>query len=175
MNIFMVDKDPTKCAQALDSLRLNKMILETAQLLSTAYRHLWLADGQAPHADLYKETHTNHPCSVWARKSAHNYRWLVDYFKALHDEWLYRGHTEHTSYRKLYNTFAAPANAIMFHTIDTVTFDFDCSNVDEAGSLASRYRTCLFNKWINDSRKPNWEKRGMPDWLTQYQKDQINA
>ena len=144
MNIFMVDKDPNKCAQALDSLRLNKMILETAQLLSTAYRYMWLADGQAPHEDLYKVTHLNHPCSIWARKSAHYYVWLVSYFKALHDEWLHRGHGEHTSYRKLYNTFAAPANALV--TPADPIFDFDCSNIDEPGSLASRYRTCLFNK-----------------------------
>lgn len=36
MNIFAFDPDPWACALWLDDVRKNKMILETAQLLSSA-------------------------------------------------------------------------------------------------------------------------------------------
>ena len=39
MNIFVIDPDTAKCAQALDDLRLNKMIIETAQLLTEYLIH----------------------------------------------------------------------------------------------------------------------------------------
>ena len=74
MNIFLVDKNPVVCAQALCDLRLNKMIFETAQLLCTAYRH-WHdpEDVEAYKDTIYKVTHENHPCSIWIRKSIGNY------------------------------------------------------------------------------------------------------
>ena len=63
MNIFVPYPDSMKCAEALDDLRLNKMILETAQLLSTAARfHGYVGN-------VYGSTHINHPCSVWARQT----------------------------------------------------------------------------------------------------------
>jgi hypothetical protein len=76
MNIFVVDQDTYKSAQALDDLRLNKMIVETAQILSTAM-HL---RGYAGIDRIYKPTHQNHPCCVWARESSENYKWLLLYF-----------------------------------------------------------------------------------------------
>jgi len=63
MNIFVVSPDTMECAKALDDLRLNKMIIETAQLLSTAMR----VQGYTGN-DIYKSTHVNHPCAVWARR-----------------------------------------------------------------------------------------------------------
>ena len=61
MNIFITSFDSKEAASHLDDLRLNKMILETAQLLSSAYRHLF-GDNEL----LYKDTHFNHPCAIWA-------------------------------------------------------------------------------------------------------------
>ena len=59
-----------------------KMILESAQILSTAHRVL---DG-AEYADkfgLYKVAHKNHPSTVWTRSSHKNYLWHFDLFKAM--------------------------------------------------------------------------------------------
>lgn len=81
MNIFLTSFNPKEAASHLDDLRLNKMILETAQLLSSAYRHLFGDDEL-----LYKDTHLNHPCSIWARKNIDSYSWLVEYFDALAKE-----------------------------------------------------------------------------------------
>ena len=94
MNIFYIHTDPKICAEwAVDS-HCVKMILESAQLLSTAHRMLdgvqyidassgrkikrWrLSDAREP--VLYSATHINHPSAVWARESNNNYNWLWCY------------------------------------------------------------------------------------------------
>lgn len=87
------------------------MILETAQLLSTAHRIIdgtqfigktktgrnvkrWsLTDQREP--VLYQATHINHPSAIWARTSVENYNWLVDHFFALLVEYKYRYEKTH--------------------------------------------------------------------------------
>ena len=71
MNIFYLDKDPYICAKMHCDKHVVKMILETAQLLSTAHNEL---DG-TPHIECYKSTHKNHPSAVWVRENAQQYLW----------------------------------------------------------------------------------------------------
>ena len=52
MNIFYLHHDPKLCAQYHVDKHVVKMILETAQLLSTAH---WLSGGEGP----YRATHKN--------------------------------------------------------------------------------------------------------------------
>lgn len=111
MNIFQVDLDPIISAQALVDKHVVKMILESAQLLSTAHRVL---DGVLVNEKtdtgrnvkkhklnddreniLYKDTHVNHPSSIWCRESISNYIWLFDHFKALLDEYTFRYNKKH--------------------------------------------------------------------------------
>lgn len=63
-----------------------KMILESAQLMSTAH-HLH----NSKHAPLlYKPTHTKHPSAIWVRQSKQHYEWLYQHFVALCDEYTKR-------------------------------------------------------------------------------------
>ena len=106
MNIFYLDHDVRKCAEMHNDKHTVKMILEYAQLLSTAHRVL---DGTVstrlsksgrkqqyyPLADerdnfLYSATHVNHPSAVWVRYSYENYEWLYKLFIALLDEYTHR-------------------------------------------------------------------------------------
>jgi hypothetical protein len=64
-----------------------KMIVETAQLLSTAHH---LAGLDLDLTELYKQTHINHPCSKWARESIDNYVWLCDLGMELCYEYTFR-------------------------------------------------------------------------------------
>lgn len=82
------------------------MILEYAQLLSTAHRFLdgnqsvrlsktgrkqtayVLSDDREP--ILYSATHINHPSAVWARHSIANYMWLAELLEMLCGEYTYR-------------------------------------------------------------------------------------
>lgn len=161
MNIFLTSADPRLCAQALDDLRLNKMILETAQMLCVAYRHHF---PQYDDIDLYKSTHINHPCTLWACKNIHNYIWLVNHFKELTDEKYQRTAQWHLSYVKLYGTFfESIANIEVFPT--NIDFSFNCSQTfPSTGDVFEDYRICLIRKWDNDKREPTWTKRGPPEW-----------
>lgn len=86
MNIFYLHDNPTTAAQYQCDKHVVKMILETAQLLSTAH-HLAGSD----HAEtLYKVTHKNHPCAVWVRQCSGNYSWTLDHLKALLAEYTHR-------------------------------------------------------------------------------------
>ena len=77
------------CAQMHVDKHVVKMILEYAQLLSTAH---CVIDGIQV---AYKKTHVNHPSAVWARSSMCNYMWLYRLFCALLDEYTYRYNKVH--------------------------------------------------------------------------------
>lgn len=100
MNIFYLDSNPKIAAQAMTNKHVVKMILESAQLLSTAHH---LIDGdQATDKDLlYKPTHHNHPSAVWVRQSALHYLWLYEHFMALCNEYTERYGKIHATFTKL--------------------------------------------------------------------------
>ena len=106
MNIFYIDPDPITCAEYHVDSHVRKMVIEYAQMLSTAHRVL---DGEKyedyssgrkitrwRHPDivldsvLYKSTHVNHPCNIWVRQSAGNYQYLYELFVAVADEFIFR-------------------------------------------------------------------------------------
>lgn len=98
MNIFFFDQDPVTCAQMHCDKHVVKMILEYAQLLSTAHR---VIDGDHVNDVLYKATHINHPSAKWVRHSKSNYDWLYSLFIALCDEYSYRYEKTHMTDSKL--------------------------------------------------------------------------
>lgn len=88
MNIFVLDTDPKLAAQYHCDKHVVKMILESAQMLSTAV-------GQG-----YKPTHTTHPCTLWVKASRSNAEWLIELATHLNVEWQnrYRHTNNHKSY-----------------------------------------------------------------------------
>lgn len=104
MNIFALSKNPVEAARLQCDKHVVKMILETAQMLSTAHREL--GSDIDPNL-LYKKTHVNHPSAVWIRKSNQNYQWAVEHFEALCDEYTFRYEKTHLSDTKLRQLFRA--------------------------------------------------------------------
>ena len=119
MNIFYVDKNPVVAARSLVDKHVVKMILESAQLLSTAHRLLdgeqrisqrlvpgtletpkyrkhtsWVLPDSRDYV-MYSATHANHPSAVWCRTSIENYNWLVEHFFGLMEEYTYRYERKH--------------------------------------------------------------------------------
>ena len=68
MNIFFLHKHPVIAAQMQCDKHVVKMVLETAQMLSTAAR----AKG---HDAGYKSAYPKHPMTLWVNQSADNFRW----------------------------------------------------------------------------------------------------
>lgn len=96
MNIFYLDSDP-KLAAKFHCDKHQKMILESAQLLSTAHR-----ETGSPWADqVYKSTHKQHPSSLWTRASHDHYSWLFELFRELTNEFYNRRGKVHGSWTKL--------------------------------------------------------------------------
>ena len=106
MNIFYLDNDVTTCAEMHVDKHCVKMILEYAQLLSTAHRVL---DGNivvglsksgrkqqryilndSRDQIMYSATHINHPSAIWCRANLENYLWLHSMLVALCKEYTYR-------------------------------------------------------------------------------------
>ena len=83
MNIFYLDPDPRRCAEYHYDTHVVKMILESAQLLSTAH-HLCGEGGP------YKLTHQNHPSAIWTRSSIAHYNWLYCLMLELGKEYTHR-------------------------------------------------------------------------------------
>lgn len=119
MNIFHLDNDPVIAAQMMCDKHIPKMIVEAAQMLSTAHRML---DGTMmrrpsksgkrmvnyyelpdPHLDevVYNAVHFNHPSTVWTRESKDNYQWHYKHFLTLCDEFVFRFGKQHLTYEKL--------------------------------------------------------------------------
>lgn len=83
MNIFVLDLDPMTCAQYHCDKHVVKMILETAQMMSTTCRISGIDAG-------YKESFKNHPCTKWVRESIDNYTWLHKMVFFLNEEYKFR-------------------------------------------------------------------------------------
>ena len=123
MNIFYLHSDPNIAARAMTDKHCVKMILESAQLLSTAHRvldgtpYIKLSKSNAKLTryhhplPLYQATHINHPSAIWVRESADNYAWLYSHFLALCKEYTRRYGKTHKSYTDL-NAYLSqpPAN-----------------------------------------------------------------
>jgi len=106
MNIFYLHDNPNICAEMHVDKHCVKMILESAQLLSTAHRVLdgvvtegisksgrkakrWILPDDRD-LNIYAATHINHPSALWARQSMDNYAWLHSLLNALCNEYSYR-------------------------------------------------------------------------------------
>jgi hypothetical protein len=160
MNIFVSSLDPVESAQALDTLRLNKMVLESAQLLSTN-----MTIRKVPGAP-YRPTHMHHPCQV-ALDNPHNFTWLVSHFKALCEEYTYRTGKHHKCSQFLH-LFERAKELDNFEE-NKLTLP-NCTKFKENSLLTEGYKLALIDKWINDVRCPKWNgpanNRGMPKWAS---------
>lgn len=107
MNIFTTDKCAELSAYALPNVLVNKMIIESAQLLCTAHHELG-SDKEG----LYKPTHKNHPSAIWARSSKGNYQWLYSHFKTLGEVYELRSDKVHKTIKKLLDTLVEAPRAI---------------------------------------------------------------
>ena len=100
MNVFYLDECPLKCATMHCHVHQNKMIIEYAQLLSTAHH---IIDGDASIDGLYKVTHRNHPSAIWVRESTDHYDYVLELWIALCALYTKRTGKEHATYRKLFS------------------------------------------------------------------------
>lgn len=153
MNIFVLDSDPEMCAQYHADKHVVKMILETAQLLSTAIR---LTGGNYG----YKATHKNHPSNIWARQTKQNFYWLQQLGISLLAEYTYRYNKKHKS-----------ASVILCASADTIP---DGNLTPFAQAMPDEYKNndavqAYRNYYVGAKRKMLvYTRRKPPIWLSDF-------
>lgn len=153
MNIFYLDKNPAKCAEYHCDQHCVKMIIEYAQLMSTAHR---LLDGDDDR--FYKKTHMNHPSAIWTRASQANYEYLYKLFCALCDEFKVRYGKPHLTDIKMRGVLKSPPVNIPNEPFiePPLAMPDHCKLEDAVDSYRNLYKVekVKFAKWRN--KKPDW-------------------
>jgi len=176
MNIFFISRDPVQAAEWMVDKHVVKMILESAQLLSTAHR---VIDGEQyegssasgrkakrwrlpDHRDqiMYQATHVNHPSAVWCRESVENYLWLADHLFALLNEYTYRYGKKHKVAELAYYLQSPPLELKAWDWTEppsAMAPEYIISD-DVVENYRNYYK---FGK----TKMLNWRNREAPDWI----------
>tara|TARA_A100000172_G_scaffold45612_1_gene28150 strand:+ start:47 stop:523 length:477 start_codon:yes stop_codon:yes gene_type:complete len=156
MNIFFIDENPIKAARQLCDKHVVKMVLETAQMCSTAM-HEW---GFARHLKhVYKTAYKNHPMTVWVRDNEHNFAWAVNHGLEIGKEYTRRYGKLHKSTKVLeemddgwvhdnYSNHTTPPQCM--------PDQFKCDDYVEA--YRNYYRT-------DKAHILQWTGRPVPEWI----------
>jgi hypothetical protein len=167
MNIFITDSSPSQSAVWLDDKRINKMLLETCQMLSTAIR-VHQGDVVGDHYGLYKKTHINHPVNIWARTDRNNYNWLAEHGKSLLAYYcLAYGKINHGCASKLSTLiglceFIPEGDGTPFvNCARSTILGIDFTNEED---IFLAYRKYLIERWKGDKLEPKWSNRSVPIW-----------
>jgi hypothetical protein len=91
MNLFILDTDPTKCAEYHCDKHVVKMPTETAQMISFVYHDKDFWNNHLPECIMgFSKTHYKHPCSIWIRESLSNFKFACKLGIALYEEYQFR-------------------------------------------------------------------------------------
>jgi len=155
MNIFFLDSDPEKAAHFHCDKHVVKMIVETAQMLSTAH---WMTGGEGP----YRKTHANHPSAKWARASLANYRWLSQLGLELCYEYTRRYPRRHATQDKLEWLAVNVPNLPDLSFVDPpqcMPDDVKCDDTVEAYRAYYHRHKAYMAKWRHCDEPSWWQPR----------------
>lgn len=175
MNVFFLHDNPLTCARMHCDKHVVKMIIEYAQLLSTAHRMIdgkeyidassgrrirrWKLEDPTMDSLLYKASHINHPSAKWVRESHSNYNWLYNMWVHLCDEYTVRYGKVHLTDAKLRKLLTKPPFCIKvgdFTNPPPAMPDY-CKEPDVIKSYRKYYilEKKRFAKWKN-AITPKW-------------------
>ena len=166
MNIFYLDRDPEIAAQMMCDKHVVKMILESAQMLSTAHRVLD-GDEYADKVGLYKMAHKNHPSTIWVRANYENYDWLHEHMEALMTEYTYRYGKHHATERLIHSLWEHPKNITHGYFTDPPQCMPDYCKNDDAVSAYQNYYI------LEKSDFATWKRRDKPEWFYEQEKEYV--
>lgn len=176
MNIFYLDENPVLAAKFHCDKHVVKMIVESAQMLSTAHRVLdgeiyieksksnrsikrWKLNSELEDK-LYKATHVNHPSNVWTRSSVWNYQWLYSLFVNLLEEYTHRYGKHHKCEELIESLKLLPVNIpLTSQTHIPLAMPHQCMIGSGVESYRHYYQTCKQDILVYTNRdKPFWLK-----------------
>ena len=182
MNIFILSLLTKKCAQQHIDAHVRKMIIEYAQLLSTAHRIIdgkevielstsgrktkrWVLNNELDKI-LYKSTHVNHPCAIWVRESVVNYAWLYSLFVELCKEYTYRFKKIHLTDSKLRNELKNFPKNIPLKSF--TPFPLAMPDIYKRNNCTTSYKLFYVKekqRMANGKLMNFWTNRDQPKWI----------
>jgi hypothetical protein len=174
--IYVLDRDPIKCAEYYCNKHVTIKILEITDILCATYatsNHTTFDDIQLSGSDFIKDYlkdypslkawiteggSKKHPSFLWTRESIQNYRWLADLGYALCQEYTYRWGKKHKyedHIKWLKN------NEPQLPDIGLTQFPLVMPTMFKSEDSVESYRQF----YMVDKQKPNWGKRGKPAWF----------
>lgn len=179
MNIFVLDDCPVTSAVMMCDKHIPKMIVESAQMMSTVHRMLdgtpikrpsksgktmqtYYTFGDERDDLYYLAVHKYHPCTTWTAESKANYDWHYEHFMALGTEFTLRFGKQHATIAKLGELLQnAPQN---IPDIGLTPFALAMTAYPECiveGDAPASYRNYYhaakpFAKWARGRPAPDW-------------------
>ena len=176
MNIFVTDDDPVIAARELcDQHVRSKMQIEGAIMLAHAFDQEVLNHPDTPRSKSGNPRKSgrgyyNHQCSIWARESKDNFKWLVDHTLEMFDERLYRwpGSNEHFTKtfiewcgNNIDNTNISKTSLTPY----AVAISDDCDCRKQYADFDSLPTIEQYRSYIKyDKPFATWTQRSQPDW-----------
>jgi len=158
MNRFVLSTDPVEAARFHNDKHVVKMILEEAQMLSTAHHLLNETMSEQVSQSIYRPTHKNHPCSVWIRESRSNYNWAYTLFQELCKEYTFRYGKMHKSWSLSSFLKDAP---LSLPEKGLTTFPQAMPDYCKRTSAVDAYQAYYL---MEKSSIAKWTNRPVPDW-----------
>jgi len=160
MNIFVLDRDPSRAAEYHCDKHVVKMVLEAAQLLSDVHRFY----DPGTTLSIYRPlaSHRRHPCAVWARTNGANYAWLLSLAVALGTEFELRYEKKHKSQELVEGPLRILPKMLTLDTLRTpfvqaMPDEYKCKDVVLAYRRYYAFEKMRFAKWERGGRTaPIW-------------------
>jgi hypothetical protein len=181
MNIFHLDEILRLCAQYHCDKHVIKMIVEYAQILSTAHRVLdnigkikersknnrvierFVLPDENLNFILYKASHINHPCNIWVRESAGNYNYLYELFVFLSEEFTYRYGGVHSTFAKLRSYLKSLPKNISQDDVKYSTIPLCMPDEYKTSNYIESYRN-FYKYGKSKAFNLTWRNRDVPEW-----------
>ena len=159
MNIFFLDKTPSFSARYLCDKHVPKMLLESAQMLSTAVQKY-----TDRIEELYKPAYPNHPMTKWVGFNRDCFRWALENAVFISQEYCKR-------FKKLHKSSKIINNIYDNNYIDDIPDGFF---KEPPQCMPDEYKhknyVTAYRRYYNTDKKyfAKWEKgRSCPEWWIQ--------
>jgi hypothetical protein len=169
MNIFTLSPSysPQESARMHCDQHLHKMILESAQMLSTAFHMRGFKSSW-----IYKPSYPKHPCTLWVSSSNHHILWLCELAEELENIRQELGHPFHSSsdvikYTKEYIQEDFPMASS--HLAETFPFAGPAHlSLNQTLSVPEKYQRYYKYKhaaWLDKGLKMSYKDRPIPSFM----------
>lgn len=160
MNIFVLNADPWFAATDHCDIHVNKMLCESAQMLS--FVHIARGSNLAGYAYRNNKAHQNHPCTLWVKESRANYIWLYELALALYEQFQDRYGKQHKTGEEVLPYLATIPPGYVSNAL--TPFALAMPEEYRVSDSVESYHNFYASKYFVGT---SYKRAPMPDWLAE--------